>query len=81
MKKKRYLSRQVRRAAERRRAKQLAQKERERKGNQKQEKPQEPDQPERKKIDWKLASGIIGAIVGIIGTIVKVAEFIRDTFF
>lgn len=78
MKKKRYRSRQVRRAAERRRAKQLAQKEQAQKGNQKRE---EPDQPKRKKINWKLASGIIGTIVGIIGTIVKVAEFIRDTFF
>ena len=78
MSKNRTPSRQVRRANERRRAKQLAKKEREQAGKQKQE---EPDQPKRKKINWKLASGIIGTIVGIIGTIVKVAEFIRDTFF
>lgn len=69
MKKKRYPSRQVRRAAERRRAKQLVQKEQVQKGNQKRE---EPDQPKRKNIDWKSIPSIITALV-------KVAEFIRDT--
>ena len=72
MKKKRYPSRQVRRAAERRRAKQLAQKEQAQKGNQNQEETQEPDEPKRKNIDWKSIPSIITALV-------KVAEFIRDT--
>ena len=78
MSKKRTQSRQVRRAAERRRSKQLAKKEREQAGNQKQE---EPDQPKRKQIDWMLTSGIIGAIAATIGTIITVAEFIRNIFF
>lgn len=72
MSKNRTPSRQVRRAAERRKAKQLEKKEREQTGNQKQEEPQELDEPKRKKIDWKSISSIIAVFL-------KVAEFIRDT--
>ena len=45
-------SRQVRRAAERRRAKQLAQKDRAQKGSQSGKEPQEPDEPKRKD-NWR----------------------------
>lgn len=66
-------SRQVRRASERRRTKQLAKKEREQNGNQNSREPQKSDEPKRA-IDWKSGSSIITAVV-------KAAEFIRDTFF
>ena len=67
-----YASRQIRRAAERRAKKLAVQKEQARKGK----KRKASDQPKRKKIDWKLTFGIIGAIATAIGTIIKVAEFI-----
>ena len=52
--KRKYPSRQVRRAAARIKAKQSAQKERAQRGNQKREETQEPDKSKRK-IDWKFA--------------------------
>ena len=54
MAKKRTPSRQVRRAAARRKAKQSAQNEQAQRGNQKREETQEPDKSKRK-IDWKFA--------------------------
>lgn len=71
--KRKYPSRQVRRNAERRRAKRLAEKEQAQKGNQDRSDTQESDKPKRK-IDWKSTTGVIGVLV-------KAAEFIRDTFF
>ena len=64
-------SRQVRRAAARRRAKQLEKKERAQKGNQKRKEAQQPDKPKRK-IDWKFvidtALKIALILVNILGS-------------
>ena len=66
--KRKYPSRQVRRAAERRIAKGLVQKEQAQNANQDRSDTQESDRPKRR-IDWKSISRIIGSIVKLIDTI------------
>ena len=65
MPKNRTPSRQVRRAAARRRAKQLAEKERAQKGNQKRKETQQSDKPKRK-IDWKFVTNTVLTLVLIL---------------
>ena len=63
--KRKYPSRQVRRAAERRKAKHLDQKEQAQKGNQDRSDTQESDKPERK-IDWKFVTSTVLTLVLIL---------------